>query len=145
MDKPQKRKFAIRRTTALLRVLCVSFAIFAVKSSCANPLFISAPAAAVNHHWQNRRDFVFLLAPPFRAIPSVHDVSQRSVLQNLSGGVTHIEEDLIQSPVFGIAVNQRAQLLRIAERRQRTISASDNFAEANLRRRPPQSVSTTGP
>src|SRR2546423_1622538 len=32
------------RTTALLRGLCVSFAIFAVKSSCANPLFISVPA-----------------------------------------------------------------------------------------------------
>src|SRR2546426_10336519 len=67
------------------------------------------------------------------------------MLQYLGGGVAHLEEHLIKRAVFDIAINQTAELLGIAKRREWTVNQTDDFAEMDFRRRPPQLVTALGP
>src|SRR5947208_13950443 len=99
-------------------------------------LRIFAPWISVDHHWQNSGFFGFFLALAagrFRALP--HNVSQRSVLENLCCGIPNIQEHLVKRAVLSIAVNQAAKLFRVAEKRQWALDQADNLAQTNLPRR----------
>src|SRR5581483_3118697 len=98
-------------------------------------LFIFRPRfLTVDYKRQNARllfrFFLFALAVFFAL--ATHDVSQRGVFENTGGGIAYIKEHLVQRAMVGIAVNQAAQLFRIAERRQRTIDKPNDLGQRDF-------------
>src|SRR5580658_74145 len=79
-------------------------------------------------------------ALPFLTLPAPYNVRNRRILQNLRGRVPHLEKHLIERPMLRILRDQTPQLLRVSQRRQRTIHQPDNIAQRNLRRIAPQLV-----
>src|ERR1039458_3318667 len=69
-------------------------------------------------------------------------VGQRRILQNLCSRIPHFQENFVQRAVVRIAIDQKPQLVRIAERRKRPVNQTDDSAQVDLRRRPAQPVST---
>ena len=59
-------------------------------------------------------------------------VGQSGVVEDASRRIANIEEDLVKGAVGKIAVNQFAELLGIAEGRERTVNQSHDFAEVNF-------------
>src|SRR5437899_1288848 len=114
-----------------------------------NFLFIFFPGdISVNHHWQNTA-LIFLFAPALAAlrcssIGSADNVCKGRVFQDASCRVAHIEEHLIQRPVFDIAIDQASELLGITEWCQWTVNQSNDFAQMDLRRRTAQPVPALG-
>src|SRR6266700_6785619 len=58
-----------------------------------------------------------------------HNVCQGSVFQNLRCCIADIEKDLIQSAMFGIAINQNAKLISVPEGRECTVNQTNDFGE----------------
>src|SRR5437667_7436889 len=114
-----------------------------------NFLFIFYPGdISVNYHWQHTA-LIFLLAPALAdlrssGIGSADNVCQRRVFQDPSCRGAHIEEHLIQRPMFDIAIDQASELLGVTEWRQWTVNQSNDFAQMDLRRRAAQSVPALG-
>ena len=73
--------------------------------------------------------FLLLRLLPLRARGGlgVHNVGEGRALQDLGGRIAHVEKDLIEGAMFGVAIDQCAQLLRIAKRRKRAINEPDNL------------------
>jgi hypothetical protein len=62
----------------------------------------------------------------------VDQVSQSGVVKDLGGGIADVKEHLVESAVGKITVDQLAQLLGVAERRQRAVDQADDLAEINV-------------
>src|SRR5258708_4367962 len=83
-----------------------------------NRLPIPAPCrSAVNHHGQNTWLVFFakvLLGSWGFGI--LDDVGERGVLEDFRGGVAYVQKYLVKRPVFGVAIDETAQLFGVAER-----------------------------
>src|SRR5437868_14716814 len=74
-------------------------------------LRIFAPRTSMDHHRQDSGFFGFFLALAagrFRALP--HNISQRSVVENLGCGIAYIEENPVKRAVLSLATKQAAEL-----------------------------------
>ena len=49
------------------------------------------------------------------------------MLKDFRGRVAYLQEDLIKGTMFGIAIDQSAQLFGVPEGRQRTVNEPDNL------------------
>src|SRR5580698_2438890 len=59
-------------------------------------------------------------------------IREGGVVENASGRVANVEENLVQRAVGKIAVDEFAKLLGVAERGQRTVNQADDFAEMDV-------------
>src|SRR5438132_2618772 len=99
--------------------------------------FLTFVNAAVNHHRQDPNVRLFLAALLPTGWRRTYDIGERSAFEDLGSRVADVEKHLVERPVLGVAVDQDAQLFRIAKRRQRAINQPDDFAEIDLGRSPP--------
>src|SRR5579859_1743119 len=103
-----------------------------------------------DHHWENAGGFLLLIpGTPGRfagagAVPN-DQVGQSRVIEDAGCGVAYVEKDLVESAVGQIAVNQFAQLLGIAERRERTVNQADDLAKMDVGWISSQLVTALGP
>ena len=58
-----------------------------------------------------------------------YDIGEGCVLQNLCGGVAHVEKNLIQGTMGMIFVDERPELLGVAKGREWAVDEADDFAE----------------
>src|SRR5215471_19713218 len=84
-------------------------------------LRIIAPCASMDHHRQDAGLSRFLLAPAAGRLRTrtSRNVCQRSMLENLGGGITNLEKHAIKRPMLDITIDEAAQLFSVAEGRQR--------------------------
>src|SRR6266550_5012860 len=103
-------------------------------------------SASVHHQWQHTGFCLFSLAaaPPRTGTGIGHQVGQRCVFQDLGGRIPHVKEHLVECAVVGIPSDKTPQLFSVAERRQRTVNQTNDFAQPDLRGRATQLVSTLG-
>src|SRR4030088_652411 len=76
--------------------------------------------------------------------PPVDQVGQRRILQNPGGRIPYFQKHFVQGAMFGIAIDQIAQLIRIPKGSERAINQTDDLAQPNLGWRPAQAVSAFG-
>src|SRR5260370_38259862 len=76
--------------------------------------------ASMERHRQHAGFPLFLLVATPGAGRFVHQIGESCVVEDFGGGVAHVEEYLVERAMIGIARDQAAQLLRIADRRART-------------------------
>src|ERR1700722_3190783 len=77
--------------------------------------------------------------------PLVDDqIRESRVVEDAGCSVAHIEKNLVQGAMRQVAVNQFAQLLGVAEWRQRTVDQTDDLAQVNVNRFAAQLIATLG-
>src|SRR5882762_7654337 len=78
--------------------------------------------------------FFLLVGPaPRTARRLVHEIGEGSVVEDLGGGVAHIEKYLVESAVISIVRDQAPQLVGVAEWSKRTVNQPDDFAQPDFR------------
>src|ERR1700704_5583185 len=84
----------------------------------------------VHHQGQHAGLSLFLFAAPLlrTARRLVHQIGQGSVVEDLGGGIAHIEKYLVEDAVVSIVRDQAAQLVGIAEWSKRPVNQADDFA-----------------
>src|SRR3979490_3583682 len=84
----------------------------------------------VHHQRQHGGLSLFLFAAPLlrTARRLVHQIGQRSVVEDLCGCIAHVEKYLVEDAVISIVRDQAAQLVGVAEWSKRPVNQADDFA-----------------
>src|SRR5882762_8277134 len=106
--------------------------IAAMKSRLVMTLF----PTRVHHQGQHAGLSLFLFAAPLlrTARRLVHQIGERSVVEDLGCCIAHVEKYLVEDAVVSVVRDQAAQLVGVTKRSKRTINQADNFAQPDFRR-----------
>ena len=96
----------------------------------------------MNHHGQNTW-LVFLLFGSWGFGP-LDDVGERGVLKNFRGGVAYVQKYLVKRPVFGVTIDEAAQLFGVAERSEGAVDQAHDLTQVDVAGISAQLVSTLG-